>query len=245
MVPCSLTPPQVETLYDALLSNADGLCRDADMLLEAGSGGRARALAILALEESSKAIAIHEKRSQAALGRSSTLALDDTFWKEWTDHLPKLTRVRAFLLEEEYWFGDPPQIDEQLLGPIEDYLKTLDRWALANNAAKLRGFYVDVDFNGTGTILLPDPVDPDEVRQIVGLVDQIGWQVRLGDHIVWRQYQEALDAMGEASPFALCAVSGVDQLARLGSPGWEAFTRRCVALSGDGALIPEGPLDHD
>jgi AbiV family abortive infection protein len=52
-----LTLQQIEDLYDALLANADRLCRDAELLMEAGSGGRARVLAILALEESAKAIA--------------------------------------------------------------------------------------------------------------------------------------------------------------------------------------------
>lgn len=226
-----LTLQQIEDLYDALLANADRLCRDAELLMGAGSGGRARALAILALEESAKAIAIHEKRADAAMsGTTLPETLDQIFWQEWTQHQPKLRRVRRFLIDEDYWFDvAPPPPNELLLGPIEEYLAELDRWAKNNDSSKMRGFYVDVD-PATGRPLLPDPVDPQETVEIIALVHQIGWQVRLGDHIVWKQHRDILDAMGRRSPFALCAVVAEDQMKKLDTPGWEAHTRELLSL---------------
>jgi AbiV family abortive infection protein len=177
----------------------------------------------LALEESSKAIAIHERRAVAASMAEPVPDLDADFWRDWSAHRAKLRRVRDFLVREDYWFGQEPPTNELLLSPLEDYLQKLDEWAAADNEAKLSGFYVDVDWS-TG-----DPeascVSPNEVTALIELVHQVGWQVRQGDHIVWRCYQSTLDSMGEKSPFAATAVTGVEQHARLNDLGWEAYRR--------------------
>src|SRR5699024_8116981 len=83
-----------------------------------------------------------------------------------------------FLVHEEYWFGVEPSDPEEnarVLGAIE-------QWRRDHNQLKQRGFYVDVSPEG-------DPVTPegvadvDAVREVVGHVHQIGWQLRLGEHI--------------------------------------------------------------
>lgn len=57
-----LSPARVVELQDALLANADLLLNSALAVLDLGNVGLARSLAILAMEESGKAIAIHGRR---------------------------------------------------------------------------------------------------------------------------------------------------------------------------------------
>src|SRR5947199_6223267 len=77
-----LTPQQVVRLQDALLANADTLLSSAVALLEIGHVALARSLAILGLEESGKAIAVHERR--VAMGYAAD---GETFRCEELDHL--------------------------------------------------------------------------------------------------------------------------------------------------------------
>jgi AbiV family abortive infection protein len=225
-----LTNAQLEALYDELLENADQLCRDAEVLLETGSVARGRALVILALEESAKAIAIHESRAEAAMAGLSVPRLDAEFWREWRGHVPKLRRVKRFLIEERYWFGLPPKPHELLLGPLDEYLGTLDRWAQAYQDAKLSAFYVDVDPDSGDVLQTPVP-DRAEVLAMIELVEQVGWQVRQGDHIVWRAHEDVLDEMGDSSPFSHTAVTGHQQHERMNGSGWGAYRRALRRLS--------------
>lgn len=57
-----LTPERVVQLLDALLANADTLLTSALAVLNLGHVALARSLAILGMEESGKAIAVHERR---------------------------------------------------------------------------------------------------------------------------------------------------------------------------------------
>src|SRR4051794_33214527 len=61
-----LSPAQVVRLQDALLANADALLTSALAVLDLGHFALARSLAILGLEESGKAIAIHDRRVEMA-----------------------------------------------------------------------------------------------------------------------------------------------------------------------------------
>ncbi len=61
-----LSPAQVVAVQDSLLANADRLLTSALAVLELGNVGLARSLAILGMEESGKAIAMHERRVQMA-----------------------------------------------------------------------------------------------------------------------------------------------------------------------------------
>jgi len=62
----NLLPAQVMELQDALLANADRLLTSALAVLDLGHVPLGRSLAILGLEESGKAIAIHERRVEMA-----------------------------------------------------------------------------------------------------------------------------------------------------------------------------------
>lgn len=61
-----LTPAQVVQLQDALLANADALLISALAILEIKHVALARSLAILGMEESGNAIAVHERRVRMA-----------------------------------------------------------------------------------------------------------------------------------------------------------------------------------
>lgn len=177
-LPDDLTPGQVVALQDALLSNADRLLQAAVAMLEGDSAPLARSLAILGMEESGKAIALHERRVRMAYAPEGEPFVDVRLQEVWGDHGLKLETVHRFLVHEEYWFGVEPSDPEEnarVLGAIE-------QWRRDHNQLKQRGFYVDVSPEG-------DPVTPegvadvDAVREVVGHVHQIGWQLRLGEHI--------------------------------------------------------------
>lgn len=177
-LPDDLTPSQVVALQDALLSNADRLLQAAVAMLEGGSSPLARSLAILGMEESGKAIALHERRVRMAYAPEGEPFVDEQLKEVWGDHGLKLETVHRFLVEEQYWFGEGPSDPEEnarVLGAIEE-------WRRDHNQLKQRGFYVDVSPEG-------DPVTPegvadvDAVREVVRHVHQIGWQLRLGEHI--------------------------------------------------------------
>ena len=216
-----LTFEQTEALYDAALSNAYRLCVDALLLLDAGSTGRARALSVLGLEEAGKAVLIQEAKIASFRRGERDPVLDEEFWHAWNHHHPKLRAVRRFVLDEHYWFGDgPPDTHELLLGPIEEYTADLDRFAQNGNASKLAGLYVDVD-RSTGKPLTPNQVDADAIRPTIAVCHQIGWQIRLGDHIEFIASQRGRDIDPLLSPYSDYADGGEIARARTNSEGWE------------------------
>jgi AbiV family abortive infection protein len=172
-----LSPEQVVRLFDALLSNADALLNATAALLDAGQPGLARSLAVLGLEESGKAIAIHDRRVSIAYCDGDEPFVNDSLRKLWGSHPKKLKAVYTFLLDERYWFGTGPQADDEFV------LNTIEEWSNEKNQAKQAGFYVDVD-PASGAISSPqDHADQEAVAQVLARVHQIGWQLRLGEHI--------------------------------------------------------------
>jgi len=173
-----LSPSQVVDLKDALLENADRLLTSALAVLERGNTGLARSLAILGLEESGKAIAIHDRQVEIAYDDEGAPFVDERLRKVWGHHSEKLRLVHRFLVEERYWFDvSAPNPDENLalLGAIEE-------WASEHNQLKQRGFYVDV--SPDGEVLAPSgDAETETVAEVIGRVHQIGWQLRLGEHI--------------------------------------------------------------
>lgn len=177
-LPDTLTPEQVIALQDALLANADRLLHASLTMLESDNAALARALAILGMEESGKAIAVHERRVRMAHETEGASFVDGPLKKVWADHGLKLELVHRFLVQEQYWFGvgpSDPEENARVLGTIEE-------WKRDHNTLKQRGFYVDVAESGDP--VMPEAVaDADAVRAVVGYADQIGWQLRLGEHI--------------------------------------------------------------
>lgn len=186
-LPADLSPTQVIALQDALLANADRLLIAALTMLDSDDVPLARSLAILGMEESGKAIALHERRVTMEYSPEGEGFANKRLMGLWADHALKLETVHDFLVHEQYWFGTEaadPEENEQILG-------TIDAWKRNHNVLKQRGFYVDVTPDG-------DPVTPDEVadadavRAVIGHVHQIGWQLRLGEHIEGKSQLERM-----------------------------------------------------
>lgn len=177
-LPANLSPGQVIALQDALLSNADRLLRAALTMLESDNVPLARSLAILGMEESGKAIALHERRVRMAYAPEGEPFVDQGLRDLWGQHTLKLEAVHSFLVNEDYRFDtEPPDREEnaRVLGTIEE-------WRREHNVLKQRGFYVDVTTDGE-PITPQDTADADAVRDVIAHVHQIGWQLRLGEHI--------------------------------------------------------------
>ncbi len=193
-LPDTLSPAQVIALQDALLANANRLLEAARRSVEAEDLPLARSLAILGMEESGKAIALHGRRVNMTRAPEGKAFVNDELKELWARHTLKLEAVHAFLVAEEYWFGagpsDPVEI-ELALGAIAD-------WKQRHNEIKQRGFYVDVSEGG-------DPISPDEtanadaVQAVIRQVHQIGWQLRLGEHIEGKKQLESSQDVPPAS----------------------------------------------
>lgn len=177
-LPDHLSPAQVIALQDALLTNANSLLQAALTMLENENVPLARSLAILGMEESGKAIALHERRVAMAWAPEGDPFVDVALPSLWDKHGLKLETVHHFLVHEEYWFDEGPSDPDE----NAQVLGTIEAWTKDHNMLKQRGFYVDVTEAG-------DPITPQEaadaatVREVVGHVHQIGWQLRLGEHI--------------------------------------------------------------
>lgn len=186
-----LTPEQVAQLEDELLANADRLLNSALSVLGEGNIGLARSLVILALEESGKAIGLHRRRVKIAFEAEQSPFVDDWLQKLWSGHKAKLRLAYEFLVEEKYWFSsEPPDpvANGAALGEIEE-------WITDHNTTKQGGFYVDVDL-AQGAILAPETEgDQESLRVLLNHVHQIGWQLRLGEHIVASQQASSAAAI--------------------------------------------------
>jgi AbiV family abortive infection protein len=207
----ALTPDQVVQLQDALLANADALLTSALAVLDLSHVALARSLAILGLQESGKAIAVHERR--AAMGYAPEGESFRCGWLDelWACHQKKLEKVHGFLVEERYWFGVEPS------NPAESaaHLGTIKAWARRQDRSKQRGFYVDL--SKTGAVMAPtDVADEESLRDVVTHVHQIGWQLRLGEHIEGKRQDEKEQGSPPMDPEAL------EWLKRPGArtPGW-------------------------
>lgn len=151
-------------------------------LLDAGRVALARSLAILGLEESGKAIAVHDRRVQIVHLAEGTPFRCDSLDALWASHEQKLRAVYHFLWMEPYWFAEePPNPDDNA-----EVLGTIKRWGERHSRLKERGFYVELAKNGEA--LSPAALtDEGSLRAVIAQVHQIGWQLRLGEHIEGKQ----------------------------------------------------------
>jgi hypothetical protein len=103
----------------------------------------------------------------------------------WSNHGRKLHVVHDFLVEEPYWFDvQPADPDEN-----SSYLGTIKSWSRRHDGSKQRGFYVEL--SKTGEVLAPsDVADEAALREVIDRVHQIGWQLRLGEHIEGKKQDE-------------------------------------------------------
>ncbi|MGY1961836.1 AbiV family abortive infection protein [Nocardia gipuzkoensis] len=217
-------------VQDALLQNADNLLNSAIAVLELGNAGLARSLAILALEESGKAIAIRQRRVEMAYEPEGTPFVNQPLRQLWGRHEEKLRRVHRFLVQEDYWFDvAPPDPDANLA-----ILGTIEEWSKNQNVVKQKGFYVDVE---EGVIVSPsDEVDEQGLRDIIGRVHQIGWQLRLGEHIEAKRQAECAESTPPASPENIEAIRKLLMNA-MGNDGFDETTLDVLRHGGPGMTL--------
>ncbi|MFT4265285.1 MAG: AbiV family abortive infection protein [Nocardioides sp.] len=189
-----MSPEQVVAVEDALLANADRLLNAALAVLDLGSFGLARSLAILGMEESGEAIAIHERRVEMAYAPEGEPFVTKQLNQLWASHPKKLRLVHSFLVNEPYWFDTiEPDRDETAA-----YLGTIERWTERHNTLKQQGFYVDLDDNGDA--LAPQDIAEEEsLAVVIRHVHQIGWQLRLGEHIEAKQQAQCAEEIPPAT----------------------------------------------
>ncbi|RAU92883.1 AbiV family abortive infection protein [Mycolicibacter senuensis] len=230
-----LMPEQVIELQDELLANADRLLTAALEMLESGNLGLARSLAILGLEESGKAIAIHQRRRDIAYEVEGAPFVDAGLRKLWANHQSKLKLAYEFLVDEEYRFATEPPDHEA----IREWLGEVKSWTREHNLLKQRGFYVDVDAN-EGIQTPEAAADEHSLREVIGHIHQIGWQLRLGEHIVATQQEQSVQAVPPASEEEIARfrdlLSGVDVVPA------SQVDRMCEELR---AGKPAGVLNND
>ena len=200
-----LSPAQVVQLQDALLSNADALLSSARAVLDLGHVGLARSLAILGLEESGKAIAVHDRRVELTHSPDGETFRCSRLDELWGNHRSKLEVVHNFLVEELYWFSVAPP------DPVanQEYLGTITAWSRRHDRLKQRGFYVDL--SKTGSVMTPsDVTDKASLLKVIDAVHQIGWQLRLGEHIEGSRQDEQEQGVPPVDPQALQWFEGPD-----------------------------------
>lgn len=230
-----LTPEQVVRLQDALLANADALLTSSLAVLDLGHVALARSLAILGLEESGKAIAVHERRVYLGYAPDGEPFRCDELDELWASHQKKLETVHGFLVDEPYWFDvEPPDPDENAA-----YLGTIKAWARRYDRSKQRGFYVDLA--KTGAVLAPtDVADAEALRDVIAHVHQIGWQLRLGEHIEGqRQDDQERGLPPMDSEDMECLADGIEGESRLHLRGVEPSLRESMKKG-----IPGEPLSN-
>lgn len=153
-------------------------------MLGTGHVALARSLAILGLEESGKAIAIHERRVEIVQRPEGEPFRCESLDELWASHTKKLDKVYDFLVAEAYWWGlspSDPEKNAQDLGTIKAWRR--------HDAKKQRGFYVEL--SKTGEPMTPDDLaDESRLHEIIARVHQIGWQLRLGEHIEGKRQDE-------------------------------------------------------
>lgn len=200
-----LAPAQVVRLQDALLANADALLKSALAVLEIENVALARSLAILGMEESGKAIAIHERRVMMAYLPEGTAFRCAELDELWGSHQKKLQRVHSFLVDESYWFGVEPADPEMNAASLE----AVKSWSRKNDRSKQRGFYVEL--SKTGAVMAPtDMNDEESLAEIIGHVHQIGWQLRLGEHVEGQRQDDQERDHEPLDPASLVRLSALD-----------------------------------
>ncbi|HEV2373717.1 MAG TPA: AbiV family abortive infection protein [Streptosporangiaceae bacterium] len=154
-------PPSEDlvTLIQACLRNAEGLLDDARLLLDAGRGPRAHALATLALEEVGKSCV-------CLLGlfpmpvRFFGIRGDDDFWAAWTSHTDKLMWARGLL---SLLIREPG-------GPVLAAAGRLADAVRGEHLRKMRGLYVDY---ADGSVLLPADITTEEAHELISDVQAV------------------------------------------------------------------------
>ncbi|PKW25401.1 AbiV family abortive infection protein [Phycicoccus duodecadis] len=113
----------------------------------------------------------------------------------WSSHQRKLEIVHQFLEYEDYWFGTgPPEPGENAA-----VLGTLRRWTRKHDDLKKAGLYVEL--SRTGEALAPARfTESERLLEVLNRVHQIGWQLRLGEHIEGQEQDRRAEGIPASTP---------------------------------------------
>lgn len=180
-----MTPAEARTFWKALVDNASGLVTDADLLLKAGSFGRARSLTVLAQEELGKALWVYETFEQAWSSGDETPRTVDKLKQRGRDHVHKYATAFIFGDELAMFWGDYSDLRQPEEG--ETWEAAHVRWSEEAGAAadqtnrdKQAGFYVDRD--GQGQITSPADVVAGSIAADLQTAAQVIEMLLIKDH---------------------------------------------------------------
>ncbi|MCR6492968.1 AbiV family abortive infection protein [Cellulomonas sp. P24] len=181
----TMTPAAARAFWLALLDNAARIVVEADMLFPSP---RAQSLVVLAQEEVGKAIWVHNAFRSAWGDGDATPSEVPELRQHARRHIPKLMQATDFwtaMIDVPDGTGaSSSSTGFSSSGPIEvevvrehapEFLVAYhQKLAHVNNQAKQRGFYVDLDDDGTFTV--PHEIDRPELRgQIWEVADMVQW----------------------------------------------------------------------
>ncbi|MCK0117009.1 AbiV family abortive infection protein [Isoptericola sp. S6320L] len=168
-----MTPAAARTYWLVLLDNASRLVVEADALIPSP---RAQSLVVLAQEEVGKGVWVYKTFWSAWSNGDETPSEVPELRKQGLHHVPKLAEASGFLIPLVEFPGSP--------NPVEvEFVKAHDpEWLLAHltgiaqedNQAKKKGFYVDLEEDGSFTV--PHEINRPDLRGQVWMVaDMIKW----------------------------------------------------------------------
>lgn len=175
-----MTPTAARPLWLALLDNASRLVVEEDALFPSP---RAQSLVVLAQEEVGKAAWVAKAFRDAWNGRDKTPREVPELRSQGRSHVAKLMQATAFTaaLVEVPGNAEPVEIELVELHAPEVLIGYIKGAAHEDNEAKQKGFYVDLQEDGTFTV--PHEVDRPFLRsQIWGAADMIEWSIA-EDHL--------------------------------------------------------------
>ena len=151
------TPEQLLIGAEAVLKNAHRLIKDANILLKSGSAPTAHSLAILALEEASKAYSWAETAGRSR-GDTQVEVPSSAL------HSEKLERARSvWVLAEDHFDGTGKMTFDEIFAKAKDLAKN-------DNVAKQRGFYADLE---DGAVKGPSEISEEEAAEMIEMVESL------------------------------------------------------------------------
>ncbi|MBC7595246.1 MAG: AbiV family abortive infection protein, partial [Kineosporiaceae bacterium] len=181
----TMTPPDARAFWKALMDNASALIADAHLLLNAGSFGRARSLAVLAQEELGKAIWIYDSFSLSWTTGAEEPLMVDRLAKHGRDHVQKFLEAFVFGDALAPFWGDyesieGPRDDESWEEVAQRRRSEAEAAAKDANLAKQSGFYVDRD--KSGAISSPTEIEAEQIGEDLQVAAQVVEMLLIRDH---------------------------------------------------------------
>jgi len=171
----NLSPAQMIALQDDLLASADRLRTSALSMIERGLVPVARLFATSSVDKTRKAIVTHQRRDEMSREPEGAPFVNNELRELWDQRELTPSVVYDFLMFDDYGFETTPADSDETRRVME----TINNWRSGRQSIHQRDVYV---------------AEPDEVVAIHLLLDrvhQIGWQLRMGEHIEAQRLERA------------------------------------------------------